>query len=232
MPTRSSSNARWWMEQRLRPFATTASPRSSRSPEDVRRIEKPDLLEPAHRTAIAVGRKHEAPETALMHAHAHLPRRVPALDRLVERDRLALVERPNQLPERDHDGPRGRIVRDHVTRIRHLVAARACSEEVEERNLKLVCRPKGPVLKVVDGTGAIRIDKALRGDLVVVGRLVRRHDRESGRPALRRGSIDALLIVQERDAPAAEVEALLEPALVRNVVAELRRQHFKGGPAG
>lgn len=63
---------------------------------------------------------------------------------------------------------------------------------------------------------------------VVIRRLVRRVDRERRRTGLRRSAVDALLVVQERYAAAAEGETTVEPVLVGDVLAELCAEDGEG----
>ena len=78
----------------------------------------------------------------------------------------------------------------------------------------------------------VRVEEAVGDRLVVVRRFPRGLDREHCRPGLRRRAENALLAVEKRDAPAAVREPAVEPALVRNVVAELRAQHVERRKAG
>jgi len=200
--------------------------------DDVGGIEEPHLLEPADRAAVAVCGEDDAAEARLMHARPDPADDIASLDRILEQDGLSLVDRPDELSERDNDRARSGVVRDDEAWMEALVSPGPSPEEVENRNLQLVRSTESPIVRVVKRPIAVGVHQAVGGDLVVVRRLVGREDRKRRRPALSCGAVDPLLVVEERHATAAVVESTVEPVLVGDVLSELGREHLKGGPTG
>jgi hypothetical protein len=157
----------------------------------------------------------------LVQTHARLPNRVAPLDRILELDRLRLVDRPAQRARRDEHHLRLRIVRAHEAREDRLVPARPRPDEVDERHLELVRRPQRAVVRLVDVAGAVCVEEAVLDGLVVVRRVRRGLNGERSRTSLDRRPIDPLLAVEERNALPTEGEAVRERTGVRNVLAEL-----------
>src|SRR6266849_294367 len=71
--------------------------------DDVRRVEEPQLAQPADSAAIPVGGEYRAAELRLVDALLHLADDVAALDFVWDVDGLALVVRPAHLPEGQAD---------------------------------------------------------------------------------------------------------------------------------
>ncbi len=197
----------------------------------VGRVEEPRFTEAADRAAARVGGQDAAAELRLVHADARLPDEVAPLDRVLDRDGLRLVEGPDELPGRDEDRARGRVIVDHVRGNVRPVPARPRANEVDDRHLELVGGAEGAVVRLAGRTRAVGVDDALVGDRVAVRRLVRGLDRERRRSFLRGGAVDPLLAVQVRDAPAAEGKAAVEAAGVRDVLAVLRAEDGELGEA-
>jgi hypothetical protein len=94
MPTRYSSNARWWIEQRLRPFETSGSPCPSAWPTMSAASSSRISLSVQIAQAVAVGEENGAAELRLVDALLDQSHDVAPLDRVTDVDGLPLVERP------------------------------------------------------------------------------------------------------------------------------------------
>jgi hypothetical protein len=89
--------------------------------DDVRRIEKSCLLEPADRTLVSVCGKNDAAEPTLVQPRAHFADCVLALERVVDRCRLRLVHRARELARSKGDPPLRWVVVGDPPRIERLV---------------------------------------------------------------------------------------------------------------
>ena len=206
--------------------------RRLRVADDVRRVEEPQLLQPADRAAVAVGREHAAAEVRLVDALLHLADDVAALDRVLDVDGLALVVGPAHAPEREQDAQLVREVLLDVRRIDGVVAVGPGADEVDDGHAEEVGLPEQAVEVVVRVGPLVGVEDAFGGLLVPVAALLRRaHERERRRAPLDAGrAVDAVGAVQERDLPATEAEALRE-LRVPEVGAPLRLQHVERGEA-
>ena len=202
IPTRSSSKARWWIEQKLRPLLTIGCPFLGIG-DDMRRVEEPHLAEPADCAAVLVGGEHGAAELSLVDSLLDLADDVTPLDRVRDVDRLALVVRPAHLPEGQEDAALGGLVLLDVGRVDRPVPVRPRADEVDERHVEEVRTPEPAVEVVLRVVALVAVEDAVRRLLVLVPDLSRRAvDGEGGGPALRVSSaVDPVGAVEERDAP-------------------------------
>src|SRR5215216_5836945 len=111
------------MAQRLRPFCTVGSPRSSMSP-TMCRVEEPQLLQGADRALAAVRRHYTAAKPRLVQAYAGLTHHITPFDRILEWHRARLVNRAAQHAWGDEHHPASGIVLAHEAREHRLVPAR------------------------------------------------------------------------------------------------------------
>src|SRR5205809_4210013 len=191
----------------------------------MRRIKHPQLLEATDRALARIRRHDSASEARLLDSRFRLTHDVATLDRVVERNRLWLVDRAAQLAGGDDDHPCSWVVGAHVRGEDRLVPARPGREEVDERHPKLVSSPKCTVVGLVDVAGSVRIEESVGRYCLRIRRVGGSLDRQRGRPALRRCAIDPLLPVQERDASATERKALTQRAYVWNLRTPLGLEH-------
>jgi hypothetical protein len=146
---------------------------------------------------------------------------VPSLDWILDRGGFLLVERPYHRSRRyDYELGRGVVTRDKAWK-HWSVPARSCADEIDDRDLELVCSPQSSIVGLVNRSGAICVGKAVFGCFVSVWGPVGRVDGKGSGPPLHRRFIDALLIVEEWDPSSTEREAAVKPTDVRNVLAEL-----------
>ena len=119
-----------------------------------------------------------------MQPDASLPDRVLAFERRLERNRIALVDRADHATRCDEYAACRRVVCDHVTGVERLVPARHGCDEVRDRHVERVCGAERAVVRLVGGTGAVRVEEAVGRRLVVVRRTGRGLDRECRWPLL------------------------------------------------
>ncbi len=155
-----------------------------------------------------------------MNPHPHFPQGVSTLDRILWEDRLLLVHWPHHCSRRDKNPSRRRVVLDDVEGNVRLVPARLRADEIHQRNLKLICSAKRAVVRLIDGSGPIVVEKPVRRLDVAVRRVRRRLNRQRRGAALHSRTEDALLRAQIRNTGAAKGETGIKAAAVRDVLPE------------
>jgi hypothetical protein len=146
---------------------------------------------------------------------------IAALDRVFYEGGLLLVYGADHLALRDEHHPARRVVADDVAREVRLIPAGARAHEVNERDAEFEGGPKRAVVGLVGRPSPVRVEEAVLGLLVPVGRAVRRLNGERSRTPLHRRTKDALLGTQVRHTCPPEGKTSREASRIRNVLAEL-----------
>src|SRR5215831_5475765 len=139
--------------------------------EDVCGVQEAALLEAADRALRAVRGNNAGSEARLMQPETRLTHGVTALDRILQGHRRGLIDWTTELTWCDGHHLGGRVIRADVDGEDRLVPAGLRSNEVDERDLKLVCGTEGTVVRLVNRAGAVGVEKTVRENLVVVRRL-------------------------------------------------------------
>src|SRR5207248_8235992 len=124
------------------------------------------------------------------------------------------------------------IIPDNEDRVHGAIPAWLRANEVDEGDLELIGSSERSVVGLVRRSRPICIKEAVVEYRIVIWRVDGRVDGQSSRAPLHGGSEDSLRSCEERDAHSAVREAAIEAAEIRNVLAELRREHIEGEHAG
>jgi hypothetical protein len=106
-----------------------------------------------------------------MDPNAYFPYRIATLDRILRKDRFRLVYRPDHPSGRDEDLLRRRIVSNDVEGEVGPVPTGAGTDEVHERDLKIMRCAKRSVVGLIDGSGTIVVEESVRRLDVAVRRV-------------------------------------------------------------
>jgi len=104
----------------------------------------------------------------LVKANPRLADGIATVDGIFERRRSRLVHWTDERPRSDNHGSCHRIVRPDVAREDGLVPARACPDEIDNWDLKLVGTAKSAIVRLIDVARAVGVDEPVLNDLVVV----------------------------------------------------------------